>query len=127
MEFPGDFVLYGDPPDYLDGLVHIFRSKAESFSKSGAIPKASVSDDEIAFIKLLRNLPIPQSIRLFKLAMTVYETDPDVPKDGYTDQFYKRVKGIVEKGSWEIGVDFEGLLWFYDSIEKRKKAIKGHK
>jgi transcriptional regulator with XRE-family HTH domain len=116
-----DYVLYGDTLDQMRSLFSPLKEKIERLKRGGAVPAKSFSDDEVAILKLLRELSFNDSVVLLRQILAKIEADPLVIKDDYLLQNVKRVETIVKKGSWESGLDFDGMLWGMEMLEKRKE------
>jgi transcriptional regulator with XRE-family HTH domain len=115
-----DYVLYGDALDQMRSLFAPLKEKIERLKRAGAIPRASFSDDEVAVLKLLRSLSIEDSVILLRELLVKIQADPLIIKDDYLLENIKRLERILEKGSWESGLDFDGILWGMEMLEKRK-------
>lgn len=120
-----DFVLYGDTFErgrlLFSDLKRQIEERNEEFKKRGVVPKASISDDELAIVKLLRALSLGDSLLILREMILKVEADPLVARSDYFVQNLKKVKALLEKEWWDSGFDFDALLWGIGLLERREK------
>jgi transcriptional regulator with XRE-family HTH domain len=126
-----DYILYGKTKEEsIQNELRVFTAKIENtleeMAKLGAIPKATISDDEIAIIKLLRLLSQRDSIKILEKIIEAIGRDPNIPKgDKYYDRYINIVRDIIQSQRFfSQGIDFDGLIWGYEALAKRKGAAK---
>jgi len=119
-----DYILYGDSLDQVRILFSPMKERIEQLKKEGVMPRASLHDDEMAIIKLLRALSMKDSIAILERVISNVAADPLIPKDDYLIQNIERVKTMIEKGHWESGLDFDGMLWGLEILQKRREEAE---
>lgn len=127
-----DWILTGkqtDMPKVFAELMGDLKERMRLYRESGAIPKAAISNEEMAIIKCLRLLSEKDSLTVLKDITKKVEDDPLIPNSNYEKKQLDIVKMILkEKRFFRQGVDHEGLLLGYElleeSLRKKKPANK---
>ncbi|MBP7528112.1 MAG: helix-turn-helix transcriptional regulator, partial [Syntrophorhabdaceae bacterium] len=108
------------------GILETMSEMMETFKELEAIPKASVSDDELAIIKCLRLLSQQDGIEVLKEIISRIAKDELILRTKYQKEQLNTLKKIVRDDRlFTQGIDYEGLLWGYRNMQRRlRKSTK---
>lgn len=116
-----DWILTGNI-EQIDGtgILENVADMMEVFEESEAIPKASVSNDELAIIKSLRLLPQHKSIEILRSIIQIITNDKSIHLTRYQkEQLFVIEKIIQEDRSFTHGIDYDALVWHHRDRQKR--------
>lgn len=124
-----DWILSGketkEAPENVSEIMQNIKHQIEQYRAAGAIPKASISDEEVAIIKCLRMLSEKDSLDILRDIVHKIVYDKEIPRSDYTEEQLNTLRRIIKESRFfEQGIDLEGLLWGYDLVERRKKLIE---
>ena len=83
-------------------------------SRARLLPADSYSADEEALVELLRHIPPPKNIEVFKLVVSLYQASG--AKSPMSDKLVSRLDNAVEKGDYERGTNYKYLI---DSLREQ--------
>jgi transcriptional regulator with XRE-family HTH domain len=115
-------------PDDTDELFERVRRKLAAYDELNVIPRAAVSDDEVAIIKCLRHVSDHDRQGVLREMLDKLVSDPLVPLDEYLGRYVERVNEIATKERpFDSGVDLEGIVRGHEMVKKNteKSAEKG--
>lgn len=102
-----------------------FRDLAEklaSYRDAGVFPKAVVSDDEMAVLKVLRGIRSDQATEVVRAILAFFDQAPAQQKKGYVARHAERLRKMVQAGRPpDAGVDFDALLEGFGIMEVAKQ------
>jgi transcriptional regulator with XRE-family HTH domain len=99
--------------------------KLAAYRDAGVFPKAVVSDDEFALLKVLRGLRIDQAIEVVRSVLAFYDATP-IHQNGYVTRQAARLRKLVAADRPpEAGVDFDALLEGFGMLKRgrRRKTV----
>lgn len=115
-----DYVLFGSIVDRAGAFLDYWKERMEALKELAVIPKASISDDEMAILQLLRSIPQKNSLGVIKELLESAEGFLFLRQTKH--KYFTRLKMIVEKEEWAPGIDLERMLESLDIwVKKHRK------
>ncbi len=110
------FLLTGIPAaTQIDWYEKRFRSYLEMCAKAEVIPKSSVSDDEMAILKLLRAINQRKALRFIAGILNSYDRQRPDFKNRYATRSADHLRRLVEAKQFPAsGFDLEALVEGFD-------------
>lgn len=122
-----DYILYGSPAARVEDLIMKNKLKHDRLKEFKAIPADSVSEDEEAILRVLRNIEQEDSLLFLRLLLIKGEKRKEDYPFTFLRPFQKsieRIKDMVKNEKWGKGADYESLLW---SLDRLQESIKDGK
>lgn len=109
------------------GLIENLSEMMEMLKELEAIPKTSISDEELAIIKCLRLLSQLDCVDILAEIALRIRNDKSILLTQYQKEQVNTLRKIVkDERPFARGIDYEGLLWGYRNMQERlQKSTKG--
>ena len=122
-----DWILTGNR-EQIDGagILENVADMMDVFRESEAIPKASVSDDELAIIKSLRLLPRHKSIEILRNIIQTIINEKSIQLTKYQKKQLSVIEKIIQEDRpFTHGIDYDALVQHHRDRQKRlHRSIK---
>lgn len=109
-------------------IAAFLAEKLASYRDAGVIPRAVVSDDEMAVLTVLRGIPLGRAAEIVRSILAIYDQVPARQRNGHINRHADRLRKLVKGGAVpEAGVDFDALLEGYGITKpaKQKRRLSG--
>ncbi len=98
----------------------LFKRYIEETKKAGVIPRAWISEDEMAVISVLRYLKNDDRLGIFQKVLNLYREHPD--NEEIEVSRTRRLEDIISSREYHTGLDFEEIYESFELVLNRREV-----